>query len=75
MTPQQYAEKYGLAPEKVSEEIAIDLGSYFRYNSRGKRRRTPSPQILTICQLLDFIRQNGLEPPTPTIPDRRTLTL
>jgi hypothetical protein len=70
MTPAEYAEKYRLKPIQAAYEIGMAEGSYRKQLSSSKKtHRNPSAIACRTAQLLDFIRQAGLEPPPPVFFD------
>lgn len=65
MTPQEYAEKYRLRPMVVAHEHCLTENGYRKQTLSTKNKRNPSATACRIAQLLDFIREQGLEPPQP----------
>ena len=64
-TPQEYASKYKLRPMTVAHEHCITENAYRRQMLATAKKTTPSPTTCRVSQLLDFIREMGLEPPQP----------
>jgi hypothetical protein len=69
ITPQNYAQKYRLKATQVAYEHCITEVSYRRQMLSTENKTKPSPQTCRISQLLDFIREQGLEPPPPNFFD------
>lgn len=65
MTPKEYAEKYNLRPLATAYEHCLTENSYRRQLLTTKNKRNPSATVCRVSQLLDFIREQGLEPPQP----------
>jgi hypothetical protein len=68
-TPSEYVEnyrrQYKLPVSAAAYDLAMSEGNFRRYAITTKNKRKPSTQTCRVVQLLDFIRQNGLEPPAP----------
>lgn len=68
-TPTEYVEyyrrQYNLPISVTAYELAMSESNFRRYAIVTKNKRKPSTQTCRVVQLLDFIRQNGLEPPPP----------
>ncbi|MEL7037764.1 MAG: hypothetical protein AAFO04_19375 [Cyanobacteria bacterium J06592_8] len=64
LTPQEYANLYGLTPVEAAIDLGITENSFRRYTLTTKNKINPSPQTLRTVQLLNFIRERGLEPPS-----------
>ncbi|MBW4566023.1 MAG: hypothetical protein KME32_34090 [Mojavia pulchra JT2-VF2] len=69
MTPQEYAEKYKIRPIVAAYEHCITENAYRKQALSTKNRANPSATTCRISQLLDFIREQGLEPPKPNFFD------
>lgn len=60
--PLTYGKVYKRPYNAVAYEHAMSTNALYQYESG---RKNPSAQTKRVSQLLDFIRQNGLEPPEP----------
>ena len=69
MTPQEYEAKYKLKPIVVAFEHCMSETGYRRQKLATENRTKPSAMACRISQLLDFIRESGLEPPKPNFFD------
>ncbi|ABA24966.1 hypothetical protein Ava_B0255 (plasmid) [Trichormus variabilis ATCC 29413] len=65
MTPQEYAQKYNLKATTVAHEHCISENAYRRQILSTKNKNRPAATTCRISQLLNFIREHGLEPPNP----------
>lgn len=65
MTPAKYAQKHNLKPTVAAYELAMTENGFRKQGLATKNRRSPSAQSCRIAQLLDFIKEAGLEPPAP----------
>lgn len=65
MTPQEYETKYKLKPIAVAYEHCMTEVGYRRQKLATKNKTSPSAMACRISQLLDFIREKGIEPPQP----------
>lgn len=65
MTPQEYAQKYNLKAIAAAYEHCLTENAYRRQFLTTKNKRSPSATTCRVSQLLDFIREQGLEPPQP----------
>ncbi len=63
MNPVDYAIKHHLPPVQAAEECGMTETSFRRYTLSTGNKRSPSPLSRRVAQLLDFIRDQGLEPP------------
>lgn len=69
MTPQEYAQKHNLRPIAVAYEHCISENAYRRQMLATENKTKPAATTCRISQLLDFIREQGLEPPQPVFFD------
>lgn len=65
MTPQEYEAKYKLKPNAVAYEHCMSETGYRKQKLATDNKTNPSAMACRISQLLDFIRENGQEPPKP----------
>jgi hypothetical protein len=65
MTPQEYETKYNLKPIAVAYEHCMTEVGYRRQKLTTHNKTNPSAMACRISQLLDFIREQGQEPPHP----------
>ena len=70
MTPVEYAQKYSLKPIKAAYDLCMTECTFRRLTLTTKNRiKNPSASSCRVAQLLDFIREQGLEPPEPNFFD------
>ena len=65
MTPTEYAQKHNLRPTVAAYELAMTENGFRKLSLATKNKRSPSTQACRIAQLLDFIKEQGLQPPAP----------
>lgn len=73
LTPIDYIRAYqlrnNLSPSDTAGDLLISMSHYYKFFTDSAHKRSPSSHCCRIAQLLEFIKNNGLEPPPPIFQD------